>query len=61
VTNRLGIHLIGTLRRDLRSSVYVAVVPAPEAPLSRTGVWITRLILLVLVAAVVLAAITFLR
>jgi hypothetical protein len=60
VTNRLGNHLIGTPRRDLRSSVYVASVPAPEAPLSRTGVWITRLILLVIVAAVVLAAITFL-
>lgn len=35
--------------------VYVASVPDPEAPLSKTGVWITRLILLAIVAAVIAA------
>lgn len=59
MTNRLGIPLIGTLHELLRGSVYVASVPAREAPLSRTVVWITRLVLLVIVAAVIYAIVTF--
>lgn len=59
MTNRLGIPLIGSLHDVLRGSVYVASVPAREAPLSRTGVWITRLVLLLIVAAVIFAVVTF--
>lgn len=40
--------------------VYVASVDDTEAPLSKTGVWITRLILLAIVAAAI-AAFLFLR
>lgn len=53
-------HVIGAPPRDLNVScldvqgvVYVASVS--EAPLSKTGVWITRLILLVIIAAAIAA------
>ena len=55
MTNRLGNHWIGGRVGDVRRSVTFLRVSDPEAPLSRTGVWITRLILLLVVAAVVIA------
>lgn len=57
MTNRLGTSFD---RRSLgrpEGFVYVAFVDDTEAPLSKTGVWITRLVLLVIVAAIIAAAV----
>lgn len=59
VTNRLGASFDRPRVRRPEGFVYVAVVADTEAPLSKTGVWITRLVLLVIVAAII-AAVVFL-
>jgi hypothetical protein len=56
VTNRLGTSFDRRSHRRPEGFVYVAVVDDTEAPLTKTGVWITRLVLLVIVAAIVAAA-----
>ena len=59
VTNRLGASFDRRFVRRPEGFVYVAFVADTEAPLSKTGVWITRLVLLAIVVAII-AAILFL-
>ena len=56
MTNRLGTSFDRRSRRRPEGFVYVAFVDDTEAPLSKTGVWITRLVLLIIVAAIIAAA-----
>jgi hypothetical protein len=56
VTNRLGASFDRPPPRRPEGFVYVAFVD-DEAPLSKTGVWITRLVLLVIVAVIIAAVV----
>ena len=60
MTNRLGTFIDRRSHAGREGFVYVSSVAETEAPLSKTGVWITRLVLLVLVAAIVAAIVLFL-
>lgn len=55
MTNRLGTSFDRRSLRRPEGFVYVAFVDDTEAPLTKTGVWITRLVLLVVVAAIIAA------
>lgn len=59
MTNRLGASFDRPSIRRAEGFVYVASVDESEAPLTKTGVWITRLVLLVIVAAIVAAVVLF--
>ena len=60
MTNRLGTSIDRRSHAGREGFVYVSSVAEPEAPLSRTGVWFTRLVLLLVVAAIVAAVVFFL-